>query len=759
MRSALDALLKQVDPFLGTVADREPPGKPEFSGFRSHDADRNLYYDIGNNLVGASVTPRGAIRRAMIFTGVRDAPVPAPPGGIMPGVWHAYDYVNFCQEESFAFRVGEEFVEVSRTGLNQDTSLVAGAFPLTAVRIGRMLVRQLVMAPVHQGRRLPGLLVVLRVTSEAEVVATRLKVPGELEARGNSPRREGAEARFVLLDGLEEERRDDELDLKVHPGRGAAVAAFLAMGENAEDLELQAKQAASLESGKLVEDTAAFFSGRLPMLAAEGTACEIGSILRRSVHAQTVSILRARDGTPAASSWGSDTSERVSVVKDWSPDCIWMMDSFYNYLSAGLADPELWLDGVRFFLFRSLPNAAARAVWRKAKKVAKGDRRPHSLGNAVAPVVLAGTYYDLTGDGAALSAIEEADPARGKRVEFKERMHRLLQSLLKTRSPGEPMLFQSQWLSDGPARGKYHTGSNVLAWHAFKSAARLYREVFRIPRRAKDYGEIADRMAADLRKHCTVERAGERMFSEGAGSDLVHDGEESGTTIAPFLGFCPADDPALVGYKRFGASPENPFWDEIGRGINWEGCGTTTPGFMSELAGARTEWELAGKLDKLLSLADVDGQWWWWPREPKKPELIRARCGKCGWGTGVFLIQLLHNHVGITWDAPTAQLSIRPFVPWEEFAVAGLSYGGLRLDLKYRNGLESAAVEIRHNRKEIKELVVGLRAPDGTTACRLKRASPDCRLREGPEYFGKRTWEAVFAGVGAPAVSVAVAWE
>ncbi len=754
LSSVMDELLRQTDPFLGTVADRDIPGKLGFSGFARHDVDERLYFDLGNNAVSASVSPRGAIRRAMIFAGVRECPVKN-----MPGVWHAYDYINFCEDESFAFRTGDEFVPISRIGLNQSTSLVLGAFPLTTVVIGDIVVRQLVMAPVLGGvRRVRGLLAVFSVTTERVEVKVRMRIPADLEARGNGGELRDGKAGFILLDGLESSRNDDEVAFTVRRGRPTSVAALLVMGENAGEFADTLNLMRPVKAGPLVAGTAKFFSRRLGgPLVTDGDVSGIGSVLRRSTHAQFAALLRDGAGTPVGSSWGSDTSERVTIIDNWAPDRIWMMDTFYNYLSTGLANPEMLLDGVKFFMFRSVPGRGTRSVWVKSKKLAKGDERPHSLGNAVAPVILAGMYYELTGDGETLAKMEETD-GKGRKMPLRERIHRILDGLLKTRGEAEPMLIQSQCLSDGPARGKYHTGSNILAWRAFASAARLYREVFGNHRRAALYAEVAERMKEDIDKHCTVEHNGQRMFAEGAGAELVHDGEESGTTVAPFLGFCAADYPPLLAYKRFGASPDNPYWDAVARGVIWEGWGTTTPAFMSELAGARTEWELGEKLDRLRSLVDVDGQWWWWPHKPKKSELIRSFVGKCGWGTGVFLMRFLNTNLGITWDAPEGRLIVRPFVPWEEFGMTGLVYGSLCLDLEYHNSADAASLTVTHNQMRISELKLVLRAPPGAPRVTLTSSSPGGKLESGDDYFGKPAWTVSFENVSAKRVTARIAW-
>jgi hypothetical protein len=249
------------------------------------------------------------------------------------------------------------------------------------------------------------------------------------------------------------------------------------------------------------------------------------------------------------------------------------------------------------------------------------------------------------------------------------------------------------------------------------------------------------------------------MFREGSDAPRLHDGEESGTTIAPFLGFCEADDPDLVNFKRFAGSPENPLWDPVTRGIAWEKTmGTTFPGFTTELSGARTEAELARAIGKLCGLADVDGQWWWWPMKPGNPAVVRGLAGKCGWATGVFLIQFLRTILGVRWDAPTGTLTVKPFAPWRSFGYSGLVLGSMRLDLAIRRDARTTRVAIAHNQESLPDLRVILRAPAGTRDARLVSCSPRGAIVPAPVYFGRPTWEIRFSNVTQQQVRARVRW-
>ena len=760
-----------VDPYLGTLADREVPGKFEASMFARHPVDDKLFYDIGNNAVSASVSPRGALRRAQIFTGVCDARVPR-----LPGVWHGYEFINFCHDAAFSIETDGGSVSIDKRGLNQETSLVLGALPLTQVEIGALSIRQVVMAPFHNGERLRALLVLLQLDTDSEQpVVGAVKVPpagqGEVypqairswnathETEILSARREDAYgdeekagwAEFILLDGAEEKAGADSIAFSVKKGAPAQFPVLLVMGATREEFERNRQAWRPIDSVRLASETMDWFAARLGALRIEDEWTPLAAITRRAIYAQLITPFVDETGSPAGSSWGSCASEVDGNL-------IWMMDTFYNYLSVGLFDPRQYLDGIRFFLLRSVPSDEAVDFWIEQGTIPQERERLHSLGNLVAPVVLAGAYYAATGDGEGLKAIVETDDV-GESVSFEARMVVLLEKLLASRAEGSPHLFESQWLSDGPTRGKYHTGSNMLAWYAFVSAARLLREVFCDEEKATTYGTFAGQMHQDIRTRCTTKYEGEVMFNEGLQELLIHDGEESGSTIAPCLGFCSADDAALLRYKQFAATPDNPLWSEEKRGIIWGGSGyITTPGYMSELAGAAGEDQLSVLMDKLCTLVDVDGQWWWWPLNVDEEEAGRGPTGMCGWGTSVYLLRLVHTNLGVDWDAPSKLLTIKPFVPWKSFEYDGLRVGALQLSLTYRASEKGVTIDILHNQPRLDALRLVVRVPKTARDCSVVRSSVDCTLTQGAPYFGKPAWELVFSDVTDPRLSVELSW-
>lgn len=213
-------------------------------------------------------------------------------------------------------------------------------------------------------------------------------------------------------------------------------------------------------------------------------------------------------------------------------------------------------------------------------------------------------------------------------------------------------LYPCTWISDALALGKYHTGSNICVWKAFQSMAEICGEVFHDVKKYSHYTQKAEQLKMAIDEEMTVTVGGKRQYLEGIGGTgnsqkmwiweenyrkpfldtalvflqdvvedgkinlLMHDGEESDTTLMPFYGYCDYFDDLYRNFMNFTVT-ENPTYDAEIKGIRWGAMsGATFPGFISALSVAENEEEFRGKegrLTELLRLADVDGSWWWWP--------------------------------------------------------------------------------------------------------------------------------------------------
>jgi hypothetical protein len=321
----------------------------------------------------------------------------------------------------------------------------------------------------------------------------------------------------------------------------------------------------------------------------------------------------------------------------------------------------------------------------------------HSLGNAVSAIALAGAYYQSTGD----QEFFRQHPAiyeYGKRV---------LQEIHRS-AHGHEFLFPSMYISDGDARGDYHTGSNLIVWYAFKVMARLGEEIYGDDA-ASEWGEVAHRIRQALYERCVGQGPLGPQLYEGAYRDgrfvPGHDGEESDLTLAPFYGFCDADEPTLLRHAQLALSELNPYYVPALEGVScWDErwFGPTFPAYVHALAGASSESDIEAALERIRWRTDLDGSIWWWPHEHDWTDYahVKRGPGKCGWAAGVYVVRFIHDIIGLDIDVPARTLRFRPFCPWPQFRWEGLRLGTARLDLEYRRSATAMSAAMTNRTTE-----------------------------------------------------------
>ncbi|KWX87573.1 hypothetical protein AMQ83_12255, partial [Paenibacillus riograndensis] len=171
-------------------------------------------------------------------------------------------------------------------------------------------------------------------------------------------------------------------------------------------------------------------------------------------------------GYLAGANWGTSPPTQFT----------WNKDMFYSLLPFHTAEPELFQQGMLWFLEHGVRPPGNRY---------EGEIT-HSLSHSLSSAVMAGLYYRTTGD----KQLFLNQPG------IHESICSLLEATLLTRQEEDPWLFPSVWLSDAYSLGDYHTGSNVIAWTAFVHYARLAEEVFRDTARADRYRPIRGRTRA-----------------------------------------------------------------------------------------------------------------------------------------------------------------------------------------------------------------------------------------------------------------------
>jgi len=605
--------------------------------------DKHLTFDISNNKVLVNMSLDGSIK---FFTTYRQS---YPADNNLPGVWWHKDFTR-TGPYSYSVQIGDTILDLAKVDWPRKTSLLGNIFPSTQLRSDQVEIKLIVYAPIsHDGRHRPlavfygiWLKNILKSPVKGKVILPQSNV--------NS---------FVAV--ADESSFSETVPFDLATGQSLWIPTVIAAVPGSETMR-EVNQFSSIE---WLNQTWSYFkcmTGKLEMPQDPFTA----EFLERAIHQCFGSIGMTQQGEIAGSNWGSypTTTE------------IWMKDMYYSYLPFFAHEPELFKKGILWFLPRSVRYESCRSY--KGQKLKGGIS--HSLSNALTPIAMAGLYYSVTGD----KEFFKDNP------EILMKIEGLLDEVLKSRR-GEPYLFPSAWISDGPSLGDYHTGSNVVAWYSFKTAADIVEDVAGDIDLANRYRTTAENIRKDLDRINIVSGPLGLQYTEGVNADgsivFGHDGEESDTTLMPFYGYTKYDDPAYRNHVRVSMTNANPFYTPNTKGIKWESfTDATFPGYVTGLAGVKTGEEMSGpegRMTIIRRLTDVDGSIWWWPYMPGDVEGAPIRAfpvgegiiGKCGWASGVFAAHFMSQILGLHYDARTNTLNFRPFSPSSDFIWKDLRLG------------------------------------------------------------------------------------
>ncbi len=621
-----------------------------------------------------------------------------------------------------------------------EAELLGNLFPLFTYQHDDLRMRLLAFAPTaaDDGRIAPrAVIAVLHVRNDGHrPFEGALVAPPDLPDIGQLSGDPGAPAcreAVACLDGTTWDSDSREINVALEPGQSAAFCFAFILGQSGEELHRTGRLLRERTALDWLNDTWQFHAGRLGELSIPDEPFYSEGLVRCQELCRQ-SVIRLADGKFGAGFWGSN----FVGANAWESRSVWTKDNFHAMLPMSMFEPRLCADAILFFLRWGLPTGAYGKHGGGSSRFPNPRRVTHSLTNALSGLVLAGAYYQMTGD----KAFFRDHP------EIPEQAHALLDDVLQSRR-GEPFLFPSMFISDGPSRGDYHIGSNLLAWYSFHHMARIAREAYEDKELADNWSEIAAKVQADILRYCVGECSLGRRFFEGANADgafvACHDGEETDTTLMPFYGFCESDDPALINHARLGLSPENPYYAPGIDGIWWEGTSATFPGWMTALASAATEDELRGRIEHTRRLTDHDGSIWWWPYKfpCTDPTEVRRRepyfefegrrgieelgVGKCGWAAGVYLCLFVNNILGLRADVPARQVSLRPFCPWPEFKWESCRLGDSLFDFSYDHRDGRIVGQITNRNDSDFEGAIELTLPDGTalSLCKINGAATE----------------------------------
>lgn len=677
--------------------DRRSKYRPTLTSNQSKPAvglqrgEFDLTFDVSNHAVLGSVSTDGLITGMAASSGVLDA-----YGAGLPGVYVEKE-VLFAQGR---FGVQVAVGEWSPADIRAD--LIDNLIPRSRLRIGPLDITRVNFAAVGDiGSRAQGVIAVTRIENRgSETREVALTISCEISHAVGMARVEP-----IFFEGPTEE--DFSVPFNLRPGEArVVVVGFELLGA---DDEPDPSFSTLRPEAELVQ-TLSSLRQSYGTLAIEGAPYYTELLERQAELARQV-MLYDRRGEHAGSFLGSDANGVPNV---------WMLDLYYSMLPMASLNPRLARDTVDFFVKYGLPPMAwgNYAAMDSGRPLEMFSGITHSVSNATSAIALAGAYIDATGDVHSL----QHDSA------FMEYARRVVALLISSRRNGE-VLFRSAFISDGPSRGDFNTGTNIKVWYALVSLVSVLEGIPGAEAERLELLSVAEELKTQILSRCVVEGPFGDEYVEGIWADGTfvagHDGEGSDLTLASFYGFTTAADPRLIRHAVSAFSTLNPYFTPDTGGVSWwdfDFCGPTFPAYVHRLCAVGNESETPALLDQIRQRADLDGSTWWWPHyhEDTDPADVVRRPAKCGWSAGVFVTKFVRDILGLKVESQGSRLVFAPFIPWGGFTWEDLSLGSVKADVSFqRNDDYLFASVFNRSDREITarlELVI----PDSMSATTLE---------------------------------------
>lgn len=393
---------------------------------------------------------------------------------------------------------------------------------------------------------------------------------------------------------------------------------------------------------------------------------------------------------------------------------LWGIDIEPTVISVLYAVPEIGPSAVRYMADRSVPRYSIYP--------------DHSMPIYVAPLIIAGKYYELTGD---ISFLRD-DPVLIRKL----REH--VDGMLRHKH-AERALFTSRYASDLIVFKRYDYCTQVKCFCALGAWAKLMGAL------GEDAGDILalmDRMRSDMAGTMEADGPFGRQITGGTSLGEALDerfyiedelyyygGEDSFTCMAPLYGLYEFDYLPWVNLHRYARSlfitnydPEYQSMRELHYGMNPSATGNTL-----RLGGSTTRSEMRKSLDILFHRLDVSGSLFWWPRAENKRRCLT----RCSQGQGSWVQQSCEQWLGWRMDAANHTLTIRPQGLIDGYKASAVRIGGFRFDIDWQESESGAAAVVRNLNGVPFKVVLGAR-PFGTGS-ESKLAFADIELAPGEE--------------------------
>lgn len=652
--------------------------------------DPELTFDTGNNKTLVNVHMNGSIKNVTVYNG-------SYYSDNIPGVCMCKDFRE-AGPYAYKLELGGKYYNLGSDDLPYATSLLDNLFPVTEYQLEAAKATLLVYAPTSAdgSKRLRGLVYGLLLENQSSQTLT-----GEitLPSADTLPDQLFSGPDFCVQVLGHQADPDGIVSVVLAPGQTCWVPAIIyPAGDPCPRLVD--------EKGTLywLNETWAYLRGITGQLKMDEDPFA-AEFYERALLQCIGSLAMDSQDTLTGANWGTSPTTQFT----------WNKDMYYSLLPFHTAEPELFRQGMVWFLKHGVRLPGNRYE----------GGITHSLSNSLSSVVMAGLYYRSTGDKQLFL----------DQPEIHESICNLLEAMLLTRKEDEPWLYPSVWLSDAYSLGDYHTGSNVIAWTALFHYARIVEEVFSDTARAERYRTIAGRIREDLEQLATAQGPFGRQYTEGISRSgnklknsikkytgkykdfgmqfiwnlveegqinlLHHDGEESDTILMPLYGYTSYDNETYKHYMQFSLSPHNPTYNPESRGIQWgDHSACTFPGYMNGMGMITDSASLSGEdgyLTRIRQLTDADGSLWWWPYNNGAAygDVVRHNnCGKCGWASGVYTGLFVSDILGLAYDAPSRQLSFRPFSPSSSFTWDKVKLGSGYFSVAYRKTEDSVQATI-----------------------------------------------------------------